>query len=124
MIPFIPILLLASTVNCTSGAFYNVSSITGFIQNESSSMAACIPETPQYLMGYAILFIIFIVAFGITALRFDIAVAGAFAGWVTVVVSLLLIQLVLVPSSAIGYGFVISIIFTALALVRGAPRPY
>ena len=120
----IPLLMLLTVVNCTQGGLYNTSTLTGLIQNESTGLSACIPGAPAYLMGYAILFIILIAVFGITALRFDIAVAGAFAGWVMVMVSLLLVQLYLVPASTIGYGFIMSVIFTTLALVRGGQRPY
>jgi hypothetical protein len=121
--PLIPLLMLV-TANCIRGGLSNTTSLTGLMQNESSAIASCVPGAPSYMMGWAILLILTFVAFGVMAMRFDVGVAGAVAGYLSIGFCLMLQQLGLLGQNAIGIPFVITVCVTIVLLLRGGLRPY
>ena len=98
----------------------NVTNFTGLLQFLNGS--PCLGGSS--FLGFAILAIIMAIAFGSMALRFDIAVAGAAAGWIGTLASLLIIQLGLLSSNIIGIPVSISLLLTIIALLRGGKDAY
>ena len=112
--------LLNSTGTGLNASASNITSMPGMLQYENSS--PCLYNND--LIGLGLLAIIMVVAFGITALRFDVAVAGVISAWVGTFVTLFLIQLSLLPANSIGIALGLTIIFTLILLLRGALDPY
>ena len=103
-----------------NGTASNVSSFTGLLQFENNS--PCLYGNS--LLGFGILAIILVLAFGSLALKVDVAVAGAVAGWIGIPISLLLIQLGLLNANVVGIALAINMIMTIIVLLRGAANPY
>lgn len=112
--------ILNSTGTGINATLANASDTTAFLQFLNSS--PCLGGSSA--LGFGILAIALLVAFGVMALRFDIAVAGAVAGWFGVVISLFLIQLGLLSPNTIGVALALNIIMTVITLLKGALNPY
>ncbi len=76
------------------------------------------------MVGFGLLAVILIISFGVLALRFDVAVAGAVAGWIGMLASLFLIKMGLRDSSMVGIALGLNLLMTVIALVRYALNPY
>ena len=99
----------------------NISSMTGLLQYENTS--PCLYGQTN-LLGFAILAIVMMVAFGIGAMRFDVVAAGAVAVWIGTGVALFLIQLSLVSANIMGVLLGLALIMTFISLVKGGLNPY
>ena len=115
--------IILSVAMCLNGTAYNISTLQALGQYENSALASC-QGAPPYALGYAAFLLAFITLFGIMALRYDPTIAGAIASFFCIGIVLLLQQLGWTGENAIGIPFAMSVIFLALALLKGALRPY
>lgn len=124
MIPFIMLAaqycIMSANGTSVSSQFSNLTNVNQFLQAVNGS--PCL--FGQSAVGFAMLALVMIIAFGVLALRFDVGVAGATAGWVSVFASLLLVQLGLLASSVIGIAFALNVLLTIVLLLKGALNPY
>lgn len=128
MIPLIMFTIQYCVLNQTGGGINstlaNTSSVGGLLDFLNKSPCIGSAFGGNNLFGFAMLAIVMIVTFGIAALRFDVVVAGAAAGWIGVFASLFLIQLNLLGPNMIGISLSVMILMTVIALMRGGLRPY
>lgn len=105
-------------INATAA---NISSVQGLLTYENNN--PCLFGGSNVL-GFGLLAIILIVSFGAMAMRYDITVAAAVAGWIGTGVSLLLMQLSLLSPNMVGISLALTLVASVIALLRGGLNAY
>lgn len=105
-------------INATAG---NISSVPGLLQYENNS--PCLYGGTN-LLGFGMLALILVVAFGAMAMRFDVMVAAATAGWIGTGATLLLSQMSLLNPNVIGISLALTLIASIIALLKNGLNAY